>query len=114
MLERTEERFGLKPQRLAADSAYGSAPMLNWLVAEKRITPHIPVIDKSKREDGTFSREDFRYEGPTDTYCLPHRPARFLAAFTSAPVTSHGLSPGPRLSNSHGMTVSASRWGSRT
>src|SRR6476646_9609914 len=39
MLERTEERFGLKPQRLAADSAYGSAPMLNWLVEEKQITP---------------------------------------------------------------------------
>jgi len=54
MLERTEERFGLKPQRLAADSAYGSAPMLNWLVEEKQITPHIPVIDKSKREDGTL------------------------------------------------------------
>src|SRR5690242_2627219 len=32
MLERTEERFGLKPERLAADSPYGSAPMLNWLV----------------------------------------------------------------------------------
>src|SRR5690348_7445640 len=45
MLERTEERFGLKPQRLAADTAYGSAPMLNWLVEEKQITPHIPVID---------------------------------------------------------------------
>jgi transposase len=71
MLERTEERFGLKPQRLAADSAYGSAPMLNWLVAEKQITPHIPVIDKSKREDGTFSREDFRYHEPTDTYVCP-------------------------------------------
>lgn len=71
MLERTEERFGLKPQRLAADSAYGSAPMLNWLVEEKRIAPHIPVIDKSKREDGTFSREDFRYDGPTDTYVCP-------------------------------------------
>jgi transposase len=71
MLERTEERFGLKPQRLAADSAYGSAPMLNWLVEEKRITPHIPVIDKSKREDGTFSREDFRYDEPTDTYVCP-------------------------------------------
>ena len=26
MLERAEERFGLKPQRLAADSAYGAAP----------------------------------------------------------------------------------------
>src|SRR5262249_15256086 len=43
MLERTEERFGLKPQRLAADSAYGSALMLN-LLAEKQITPHIPVL----------------------------------------------------------------------
>jgi transposase len=71
MLDRTEERFGLKPQRLAADSAYGSAPMLNWLVEEKRITPHIPVIDKSKREDGTFSREDFRYDEVTDTYVCP-------------------------------------------
>jgi transposase len=71
MLERTEERFGLKPQRLAADSAYGSAPMLNWLVDEKWITPHIPVIDKSKREDGTFSREDFRYDERTNTYVCP-------------------------------------------
>ena len=71
MLDRTEERFGLKPQRLAADSAYGAAPMLNWLVEEKRITPHIPVIDKSKREDGTFSREVLRYDGPTDTYVCP-------------------------------------------
>ena len=26
MIERTEERFGLKPERLAADTAYGSAP----------------------------------------------------------------------------------------
>ena len=71
MLERTEERFGLKPERLAADSAYGSAPMLNWLVEEKQITPHIPVIDKSKREDGTFSREDFLYDDGTDTYACP-------------------------------------------
>jgi hypothetical protein len=29
MIERTEQRFGLKPERLAAGSAYGSAPMLN-------------------------------------------------------------------------------------
>jgi transposase len=71
MLERTEERFGLKPQRLAADSAYGAAPMLNWLVEDKQITPHIPVLDRSKREDGTFSREDFRYDESTDTYICP-------------------------------------------
>jgi transposase len=71
MLERTEQRFGLKPQRLAADSAYGSAPMLNWLVEEKRIAPHIPVIDKSNREDGTFSRSDFRYDAERDVYHCP-------------------------------------------
>lgn len=34
MIERTELRFGLKPKLLAADTAYGSAPMLNWLVEE--------------------------------------------------------------------------------
>jgi hypothetical protein len=68
MIERTEERFVLKPARLAADTAYGSAPMLNWLV-EKDIAPHIPVIDKSKREDGTFSRNDFRYDLTDDVYC---------------------------------------------
>ena len=45
MIERTEERFGLKPERLAADTAYGSAANLNWLVNEKQIAPHIPVID---------------------------------------------------------------------
>ena len=71
MLERTAERFGLKPQRLAADSAYGSAPMLNWLVEDKQITPHIPVIDKSNREDGTFSRSDFRYDAERDVYDCP-------------------------------------------
>src|SRR6478752_1540912 len=51
MIERTEERFGLKPERLAADTAYGSAANLDWLVNEKKIAPHIPVIDKSKRDD---------------------------------------------------------------
>jgi transposase len=71
MIERTEECFGLKPERLAADAAYGSASMLNWLVEEKGIEPHIPVIDKSTREDGTFSRGDFRYDADRDVYVCP-------------------------------------------
>jgi transposase len=71
MIERTEERFGLKPERLAADTAYGAAPMLNWLVEEKGIAPHIPVFDKSKRDDGTFSRSDFRYDPTSDVYHCP-------------------------------------------
>jgi transposase len=71
MIERTEERFGLKPERLAADTAYGSAATLDWIVNEKRIAPHIPVIDKSKREDGTFSRDDFTFDKARDTYTCP-------------------------------------------
>jgi Transposase DDE domain len=71
MIERTEERFGLKPERLAADTAYGAAPMLNWLVEEKDIAPHIPVFDRSKRDDGTFSRSDFRYDAANDVYHCP-------------------------------------------
>jgi Pyruvate/2-oxoacid:ferredoxin oxidoreductase delta subunit len=71
MIERTEERFGLKPERLAADTAYGSGANLNWLVADKDIAPHIPVIDKSKREDGTFSREDFTFDKDRNVYICP-------------------------------------------
>ena len=71
MIERTEERFGVRPERLAAGTAYGSAANLNWLVNEKQIAPHIPVIDKSKREDGTFSREDFTFDKARDTYTCP-------------------------------------------
>jgi hypothetical protein len=41
MLDRTESRFGLRPGYLAADSAYGSADNLAWLVKEKKIAPHI-------------------------------------------------------------------------
>src|ERR1700682_3824296 len=71
MIDRTEERFGLKPERLAADTAYGSAATLNWLVNDKKIAPHIPVIDKSKREDGTFSRDDFTFDRERDIYTCP-------------------------------------------
>src|ERR671913_368532 len=71
MLERTAERFGLKPERLAGDSAYGSAEMLHWLVEEQKIEPHVPVIDKSERQDGTFSRADFAYDPEADTYTCP-------------------------------------------
>ena len=71
MIERTEERFDIKPERLAADTAYGSGANLNWLVNDKKIAPHIPVIDKSKREDGTFSREDFTFDKERNVYICP-------------------------------------------
>jgi transposase len=71
MIDRTKERFGLAPERLAADTAYGSAAMLNWLVNDRKIAPHIPVIDKSRREDGTFSRGDFIFDKERDIYTCP-------------------------------------------
>ena len=47
MIDRVEERFDLKPRRLVGDTAYGTGPMLGWMVEEKRIAPHVPVWDRS-------------------------------------------------------------------
>ena len=72
MIERTEQRFDLKPASLAADTAYGSAETLSWIVDGKKIAPHIPVIDKSNREDGTLSRTDFSFDKDRDVYICPN------------------------------------------
>jgi transposase len=71
MVARSMERFDLYPQRLIGDSAYGSAEMLNWLVNDQGIEPHVPVFDKSKRADDTFSRDDFTYDHQADVYVCP-------------------------------------------
>ena len=70
MIKRTDERIGLKPKRLAADTAYGSAKFLSWLISTG-ITPHIPVWDKGRREDGTFSRSDFAFDKKRNVYVCP-------------------------------------------
>jgi hypothetical protein len=41
------------------------------LVEEKGIAPHIPVNDKSQRDDGTLSRSDFQYDPTGDVYHCP-------------------------------------------
>jgi len=71
MIERTEERFGLYPERLAADTAYGSAENLAWLVHERGIEPHIPVFDHSDRRTDSFQRSKFRYDHDRDLYICP-------------------------------------------
>jgi len=71
MIDRTAQRHDVTPDRLAADTAYGSAEMLAWLVDERGIEPHIPVFDKSERSDGTFSRDDFTYDEEADVYVCP-------------------------------------------
>src|SRR5277367_4031569 len=71
MIERSINRFDLYPARLLGDSAYGSAEMLGWLVYEHGIEPHVTVFDKSTRQDGTFSRDDFTYDHVGDVYSCP-------------------------------------------
>lgn len=70
MLTRVKEKFDLRPERLIADTAYGSGPMLDWLV-KRKIAPHIPVIDKAGRTDGTWSRADFEWDAENNQYICP-------------------------------------------
>lgn len=71
MIDRTEERFGITPDWIAADTAYGSAENLVWLTLERQILPLIPVFDNSKRKDGTWSRADFTWDEDNDRYICP-------------------------------------------
>jgi hypothetical protein len=71
MIDRVEEKFATKPRRLVGDTNYGVAAMLGWLVDEKRITPHVPVWDKSEHHDGTFSRTGFIFDAENDPYVCP-------------------------------------------
>jgi transposase len=70
MIKRTDERLGLKPERLAADTAYGTGKFLHWVIGTG-IMPHIPVWDMSKREEGILSRADFTFDRQRDLYICP-------------------------------------------
>jgi hypothetical protein len=70
MIERTRQRFDLSPKRIAADTAYGTGKFLAFVVSAA-IIPHIPVWDKSKRDDGTFSRSQFRFDSRRSVYICP-------------------------------------------
>lgn len=70
MLGRVKDQFGLHPERLIADAAYGSGPTLDWLV-KREIKPHIPVLDQTGRKDGTWSRADFEWDAENNQYICP-------------------------------------------
>jgi len=69
MLEHVGQ-FGIHPQNLAADKAYGSGEFLAWLLA-RNIQPHIPVIDRRHQTQGRFTAENFRYEPKENAYYCP-------------------------------------------
>jgi len=70
MVDRVARRFDLRPDRLAADTTYGAVRLLKWL-EDRKITPHVPVWDKSARPDGTFSRADFAFNRKRNVYVCP-------------------------------------------
>ena len=71
MIERVEQRFDLKPARLIGDMAYGAADILGWMVNEKSIEPHVPVWDKTQRQDDTLSSSDFQWDEQANEYRCP-------------------------------------------
>lgn len=71
MIDRVEQRFQLKPRRLVGDTAYGTAPMLRWMVEDKRIEPHVPVWDKTGRKDESLSVGDFQWHEDRSEYTCP-------------------------------------------
>lgn len=71
MIDRVEDKFDLKPERLVGDTNYGSAALLSWLVDEKQIEPHVPVWDKTERHDGTLSSSEFEWDEQANEYRCP-------------------------------------------
>ncbi len=71
MIDRVEAQFDIKPERLIGDTAYGTAPMLAWMVEEKDIEPHVPVWDKTERKNDSFSSKDFHWNEEAEQYRCP-------------------------------------------
>jgi hypothetical protein len=82
MIDRVEEKLEIKPERLIADTAYGSAEMLDGVVEQKQIEPHIPVLDQSQGKPGMFGRAVFTWDNEADCY---HCPAGKLLRCRSRP-----------------------------
>ena len=81
MLDRIEDRHSMKAEILAADKGYGTGPFLAWL-DEKKVTAHIPVLDRQRQTDGLFPREAFTFDAERNCFVCPqgkilkHRTAR--------------------------------------
>ena len=87
-LPKRGHRALLPPGLDLADTAYGNAENLGWLVEERQITPFIPVIDKSDRTDGTWSRSDFEWDPENE-------PVHLSGRACTSPVPAQLLRPGP-------------------
>jgi transposase len=86
LLSRAKVKLDIQPSSLAADKAYGSAPLLSWLI-KRNITPYIPVIDRTRQRDGFFTRDAFTYDPRADAYRCP----------ADKPLTYRGMVPASQV-----------------
>ena len=70
MLQRTRDRLGLMPQRLAADGSYGTGPFLSWLV-ERGVEPHVPVLERKHQTKGKLTRDAFAFDRKRNLFICP-------------------------------------------
>ena len=87
MIDRTEQRFDLKPKRLAADTAYGTGKFLGWLVdTGSRRTSRCgrrasAMTARSRAATSPSTRTRTRTSAQTARCCIP--PARCTTAARS-------------------------------
>jgi len=82
MLDRTEERFGVKPDWIAADTAYVSSDTLVWLALKRQILPFIPGLPlPGRRFAKQICREGTKANGRTE---LSHDPTSHGTTRTTA------------------------------
>ena len=70
MLAHVKERLGVCPESLGADKAYGSGEFLAWLL-QRKIQPHIPVIDRRHQTHRRFTRDQFQYDPVENIFRCP-------------------------------------------
>ena len=83
MLARSGEAVGVRPDSLAADKSYDTAPFLAWLL-ERHVTPYIPILDRKGQTDGKFTRDRFRYDPNRDRFLCPEEQELTLRGVTAA------------------------------
>ena len=67
MLDRSRTRHDFRPDRVAADGSYGTGPFLASLL-KRKVTPHVPVLDRQHQTKGKYDLSHFRYDPARDSY----------------------------------------------
>ena len=70
-IDRVSDRFGIKPERLTADTAHDKGEMLGWLVQQRGIAQRSHGIDKSSLEDHAFERAGSARDAENGIFTCP-------------------------------------------